>query len=234
MAIVRPLADTSLINDANLISYWKLDGNANDSKGTKTGVDTGITYPSGLFNQCANFNGSSKIYTSSYDTLLSNEAFSVSIWIKTTSIPSVSTLIISQANSSTINSWYIYLYTNGTIGLNTKGSTDLNIAVSPYPINDGLWHNVIAAFSSSSYASATLYVDGIYIGSNTTGTNITTSKTRGIYIGKSEDTWWPYYTGQLDDISIFNRELSLYDASNLYSQQGKKWNGIAITKFNGI
>jgi len=41
----------------NFISYWKFDGNSNDSVGSNNGTPTSITYPSGLIGQAADFNG---------------------------------------------------------------------------------------------------------------------------------------------------------------------------------
>ena len=38
------LADTSLFSDANLVSYYKLEGNSNDSKGSNNGTDTSVDY----------------------------------------------------------------------------------------------------------------------------------------------------------------------------------------------
>ena len=41
----------------NFISYWKFDGNSNDSVGSNNGTPTSITYPTGLIGQAADFNG---------------------------------------------------------------------------------------------------------------------------------------------------------------------------------
>lgn len=59
----RPLSATKFINDASLVSYWPLDGNSNDAKGSNNGTDTSVTYgtsyvPYVNFGQGANYNGS--------------------------------------------------------------------------------------------------------------------------------------------------------------------------------
>jgi len=41
----------------NFISYWKFDGNSNDSVGSNNGTPTSITYSTGLIGQAAVFNG---------------------------------------------------------------------------------------------------------------------------------------------------------------------------------
>ena len=68
----------------NLVSYWKLDGNSNDSVGSNNGSDTNITYGTsyGKINQGALFNGtSSKILTNYQPTYADT---TIAGWIKTT------------------------------------------------------------------------------------------------------------------------------------------------------
>lgn len=45
------------IDASDFISYWKFDGNANDSVGTNNGTATNVTYPTGLIGNCADFSG---------------------------------------------------------------------------------------------------------------------------------------------------------------------------------
>lgn len=50
------LTHTSLINDANLVAYWKFDGDSIDSKGSYDGSDSGVTYsPTAKFFKSAYF-----------------------------------------------------------------------------------------------------------------------------------------------------------------------------------
>ncbi len=48
-----------LFLDANLVAYWRMEGNSNDSKGSNNGTDSNITYSNanGRFGQGAAFNG---------------------------------------------------------------------------------------------------------------------------------------------------------------------------------
>ena len=58
---VGALSSSALLSDANLLSYYPLDGNANDRKGGQNGVGTAIMYGAnfGKFGQGAGYNGSS-------------------------------------------------------------------------------------------------------------------------------------------------------------------------------
>jgi len=51
------LATTLLRNDANLKAYYRLEGNANDEKGSFHGTATDITYIAGKFWQGGLWNG---------------------------------------------------------------------------------------------------------------------------------------------------------------------------------
>tara|TARA_R110000850_G_scaffold176153_1_gene302091 strand:- start:246 stop:974 length:729 start_codon:yes stop_codon:yes gene_type:complete len=42
---------------SSFISYWKFNGNANDSVGANNGTPSNISYPAGLIGNCADFNG---------------------------------------------------------------------------------------------------------------------------------------------------------------------------------
>ena len=54
----------------NFISYWKFDGNANDSVGTNNGTATNVTFPTGLIGNAADFNGTtSKVVVPDADNL---------------------------------------------------------------------------------------------------------------------------------------------------------------------
>ena len=67
-----------------LFSYYKLDGNSNDSAGSNNGTDINITYSlaNGKIDQGAGFNGSSKISIADHANLRFNNNFSLVFWAK--------------------------------------------------------------------------------------------------------------------------------------------------------
>ena len=60
---------TPLFNDVNLKTYWRLESNSNDSKGSYNGIDTSVAYDNayGKFNKGAYYNGSANTITSNYN-----------------------------------------------------------------------------------------------------------------------------------------------------------------------
>ena len=79
-------SNSTLLND--LVSYWKLDGNSNDSLNSNNGTNTNITYSgSSKINQAANFISTSYINVgslSTYSFFQNIGVFSISFWMKTT------------------------------------------------------------------------------------------------------------------------------------------------------
>jgi hypothetical protein len=58
------------IESSSFISYWKFNGNANDSIGTNNGTSTNVSYATGLIGDAVDFNGTtSKIVIPDSDTL---------------------------------------------------------------------------------------------------------------------------------------------------------------------
>src|SRR5271165_6477723 len=58
LAAPAEIFSTPLFNDPNLVSYWQMEGDANDSKGVNNGVDSDVTYDAtnGIFGKYAYFN----------------------------------------------------------------------------------------------------------------------------------------------------------------------------------
>src|ERR1035437_2399766 len=69
----------------NLVSYWKMQANSNDSVATNNGTDTAITYNTGngIIGQGAGYNGTtSKISVGTNSSLNLTGNQSVSMWVK--------------------------------------------------------------------------------------------------------------------------------------------------------
>ena len=67
----------------NLISYYKLDSNSNDSVGTNNGTDTSVSYVAGKIGNSGSFNGSTSIIKCPAASIRPTGNFTVNAWIKT-------------------------------------------------------------------------------------------------------------------------------------------------------
>lgn len=208
-----------LFSDANLVNYWRLEGNSNDSKAINHGTDTNITYDFtyGKFNQGALFNGTSSYIGLTSCPITGTGNFSIGAWFKTTSTGARKE-IISFGHPSTTNQG-IYIQVNASNRLqfdltNTGGPT------GGQDVCDGLWHFVVVTNVSG---TITLYIDGKLLSTASMSPNITSnSYTIGRAIYNSSN----YFNGSIDDVFVFSRALSVAEIWSLWGNGMKKIMGV--------
>lgn len=99
----------------------------------------------------------------------------------------------------------------------SDGITRIGTDISSTPqYNDGNWHHVVATFDRGSALS--LYVDGGLITtvdiSSLSNADLTNS--HNLTLGKRVNSL--FYTGQLDDVRIYNYALSPAQITKVYNQ----------------
>ena len=207
------LADFPLFGDANLASYYRLEGNSNDSKGSYHGTDTDITYAiaNGKFNQGALFNGSSSkidLPTNSGN----HQAISVAFWIKTTQTSRGE--VLTFGGSANNNSLFAALgrTTAGKIDLCIWNGSTTSVVTQLTAINDGKWHHIVLIRNGT---SGIIYLDAIRDGAGTLhNTNLGNERWCFGYNRPGGGT--PDYAGSLDDVAIFERVLTPTEITDLY------------------
>ncbi|HEV2088130.1 MAG TPA: LamG-like jellyroll fold domain-containing protein [Cryptosporangiaceae bacterium] len=117
---------------------------------------------------------------------------------------------------STAYDRHLYLDTSGRLNWGVSNGV-ANVITTPGAMTDNAWHHVVATFGPAGMA---LYVDGALVGTRSTVT--TGSQYEGVWrIGGDRLTGWPNasgfnYKGNLDDISVYPRQLSEADALRHY------------------
>jgi len=91
-------------------------------------------------------------------------------------------------------------------GLNVGGVT---------PVDDTNWHHFAYVYTWLPFGIISFYVDGKLDAELTHGSPGAWPLDRGIEFGQSHDSYWPAYTGYMDDIHIFNRTLSVAEINQL-------------------
>ena len=214
----RELINLSLYNDANLIAYYRFEGNSNDTKGSYNGTDTSMSYGSsyGKFGQGAYWPGGATHYIATSLPINDNNTYTINFWVKTTS----SDIGIMSANVSG-GKWTrpFSVDINSSGYLQAWGSSSEqgpNAVGYSTPINDGSWYFISIVRKKT---NTILYVNGSLIGNNSTVYN--SGQSFNLTIGWVENGDWnngtrTYFNGDLDDISIFSRELSATEIANYY------------------
>ena len=205
------LYTTSLYTDPNLVAYYRMEGNSNDSKGSFNGTDTNMTYStsSGKFGQGASFNGSNSQIALTTPIPSGSQNVSVTAWYYTTSTGTQT--IWGDGNYPTQSGAFdLYLNSSGKVELDVKNAAGTTFTLAPTSTVTSTYTNVVAVFSTSSMA---IYQNGVFAGSTTTTGTIGGQQTN---IGS-----WPsvgnYFNGDLDDVAVFNRALTQTDI-NLITQ----------------
>ena len=244
MKYIRPLSQTSFINDANLLAYWTLDGNANDYKNVYNGTSNNVVYGGDYakFGQGASFNGTSGYITYGDVLDMGTSDWTASFWMKINGLGSGITSPFSKSSARAYaGRWGFYFDTaDSKFGIVLEGTSSnvYNARYSYSSLNDGNWHFITGTFNRS--GNAYLYIDGVQV----TGTTISgangqnLNSTDPLYIGaygNSTGTAPSYFfNGYVDDVAVFNRALTAAEVSNLYAGESFINNRpLSQTRFSG-
>ncbi len=231
------LTDNTLYGDGNLRAYYKMEGNSVDSKNAYNGSDTAMTYGNGYgkYGQGATFNGStSKIVLPTNGYTAPTGSFSIATWFKS----SGQNLFYSafyRTGGGERNGIMFGINLPATMGGNgTRLSVFIGAAnAGDGPVGDqkavngatlcadGVWHHGVAVYDGSTLK---VYLDGVEDGTDTWTVNPGYSGTADVAMGAyrsvhTEDSWANFYTGDLDDVVVFDRALSAAEVMGLFKQR---------------
>ncbi len=212
----RGLSQTEVVSLYNWtptpVAYWKLDEktgtSAIDSSGyanTAT-LTNSPTWINGKYGSGVSFSGNNQYITIADDSDFDfgdDENLTISLWFKHPTASSQE-VILSKFNEA---GYKILMESDGdiTCGLDydsTWSPTD-SVTSTAATYDDNNWHYISCVKNSAT--SLSLYIDGVLIGtdSSLTATN-TLSNSDPLYIGIDDDGASNDFTGQLDDVKIYN------------------------------
>lgn len=196
----------------NLVAYYGLVTNPNDSVGSNNGTDINITYTTGTgASGCASFSGSSSriIWPSSLGALVSGD-FSVSFWVKPTSVADAQFFTDWNVGNRNI---YILMFAGTLYFYSGNGSTSQDGFISTSTLSAGNIYHLTFTRSGTSHK---IYINGSLDNSATLTQSGGTSGqpvTFGYYQGANSD----WYSGLASTIWLHNRELTSGEVSTLYN-----------------
>jgi hypothetical protein len=224
------IADTfanvgSTTGSENLVSWYKGEGNALDSKGTNNGTATiaPFDFAAGKINQSFFPKGGNALIPDAPS--LQPASLTLQTWVKSVA-PGNFRYVISKSRAAGGVSYAIYTGGGGGllffVNLASGGGTVFSPTVPPQ-VWDGAWHLVTASYDGS---FVRMYLDGLEVGTGTVVPNA-----NGIdYTSPNQLVFADYqapgglsFTGQIDDVQLYSRALtpeevkSYYTAANLIS-----------------
>ena len=214
----RPLSQTKFINDANLVSYYKLE-DTSDSKGANTLTNNGTTtFSSAKFDNGADFgsaNTNKSLSVASNLGIAGNGNITMSCWVKIRTEPtSNQSMVLIQHSSTLTQARYFQLRYHNVAGtkkiwLDASNSPNSGVAVT---LGTTDFYHFVATRDVAGN-SVKLYMNGVLIDTTTLGT-YATSLTDTFYLATNGSG--DFASIYSDDTAIFSRALSAGEVAELY------------------
>lgn len=182
-----------------------------------------------FWNQTASFAGNSTSYIAvpNSTSIDITGSFSIEVWINPSALSGASKGIISKGGLlGTSLRIAVRLGTDGRLSFITNGTPRLFSRVSkPLSINN--WTHLAATYNSSANAFK-FYLNGQLDTSSTVAGAAPTSNTDSLYLGISGAS--TPFTGQLDEVRLWNKELSITEVGTFYRTSMAEISGV----YNGL
>ena len=150
--------------------------------------------------------------------------FSVAAWFKTTSTFTSDAMIVnkggmgSELSGQNLN-YGIWIDNAQKVNAGFETLAGQNqFVVSPDTYNDGNWHYAVLTYANTvSPKVVNLYMDGVLVSSLTvTSSGPDNTGPQPLRIGGNSLTADRYFTGQIDEIRVWNRQIPLSEVQNQY------------------
>jgi len=209
------------------IATYMLDGTATDVSGNYNGTESGdITYNTGKYGGAAVFNGSNTKITRENIFDNTQVKMSASVWVKATDYSPSSNINILDIGDNDTAVAQNRIFISGTsphkIFVSVNGGTG-GFAEASQSFTDNTWNHIVATWDVTGGGVTNgikIYLNGSLAaqGNSTQGFN----SARDLALGVNEDQAngdRQYFNGSLDQIRIYNSELSAQDVANIYSNE---------------
>ena len=198
---------TALIPPSGLVSWWPGDGSTIDIAGASNGTFQGTAqyYSSGKVDAAFWFNG-----TSNYVDIPSmnlGSTFTVEFWMYPTGGGSYQHLVSNTSSSSNYGalyyypSSYVYFYQGGTNRMATPANS----------VTYNTWSHIALTYDGS---VSRLYVNGAL---QATSSAFSMTFNNALRLGYSTNNSDSRFSGLLDEVSLYNRALSVEEILAIYN-----------------
>lgn len=203
----------------NLVAHYTLNGHLKDESALNIeGQGFNITSVKGIENQdntAFRFNGTDAYIDIGTEDRSISQSITISLWVKT--ISNTQQVILSKYSTQEDKGFYISIEEGYVILGARLGCNNLVECISKHKINDGRWHNIIAAINNNDWK---IWVDCVL--ENTLFTdcqNVDLANSNKLTIGRLDEDFVSgtsnYFKGTIDHIRLYNRLLSGIEISAL-------------------
>lgn len=148
-------------------------------------------------------------------------SFSIEAWVKSNATNGNNQTIISKRISTNSTDGYDLRLVNNYISFNWNNGHSIT---STYPINSNRWYHIAVTYSGTNY---NLYIDGILVKGSVSGSNPALNTVNCIVGAMDQNNGAPvnYYNGWIDELRIWNTELTVSQIRQMMNQEIKNDGG---------
>jgi len=216
-------ADTlDIFGDGSCIATYTFNNNVNDLSGNYNATPTNVTFTTGLFSEAGSFNGtSSKAVTGGNMSSTFLSACSISVWVNPSSVSSYG-YILGNTNTARDRGIGLIITNQGAVNFSAfeTGAPGpyFRAATSNNVITANTWYNIVGTWDGTTGTnSVKVYVNNVSSGQDTPRSSSIES-TIAPHIGNSGQGNDEWYSGLIDQLRIFNKELSVSEINTLYNE----------------
>ena len=216
---------------SGLVGYWTFDGknmtnatatdiSGNGNNGTLTGMTASSSASAGKIGQALTFDAvNDKINIEKPSSLNLTGALTVSAWIYPRSFGGSSIGRIVDKSNQTSNG-YIFFVDNSNVsngisfGVNSSLTASSELLKVGNSITLNKWQHVIVTLTSGRLA--TIYVNGVSVGTTTLANLPVSSSNENFIIGAKSSDDTRNFDGKIDDVRTYSRDLSANEVQSLY------------------
>ncbi|HXN33311.1 MAG TPA: LamG-like jellyroll fold domain-containing protein [Polyangiaceae bacterium] len=203
-----------------LVAFYPFDEDSGttskDYAGNHLATMVGATFGPGVQRNAAYMNGIGQYISLPNGIVSSITSFSIAAWVYV-NVPASHDRVFDFGTGTTQ-----YMYLTATPVLRSFGITTTGLAgeqnIDGPPLSSSQWHHVAVVNDGG---TATQYVDGLPVGSNSNMTLTPTSigTTTQTWLGRSQYAADPYLNGRIDNFRIYGRVVSMAEIAQLVARK---------------
>ncbi len=216
---------------ADLVAWWKAEGNADDSTGNNNAsVVNGIVYTNGEVGQAFDFDGTSSFITVPASPTLAVSNLTIEAWIYPTDPTSVRP-ILECGGPGQVSAYSLWLNTQDGLSVNPGGlhalirdqnfsNPALEVDTFNTPVEMNQWNHV--AFTADlGTGVGIIYWNGVPVSTNTVAFPVSPASFQPVNLGyrdaaSLEALAGAKFQGRLDEVSIYSRALTASEIKSIF------------------
>lgn len=203
----------------NIVSRYKFENDTLDAVGSNDGTPTDISYVSGLVGQAGEFNGSTSFVDlgNSINSTFEGIPFSISLLLNTSLF--AGTMFLVSNDESTNPRGFQFRVEGGQVRFLTIDG-GVSTLIAGHSMITGTWYHLTATHDGGDGSNMKVYLDGVNITTSTQSNSSGMGQiNHPLVIGYNARSNNFYYNGKLDEVIIWDKELSGAEALDLATQQ---------------